>query len=322
MNQPEDRPPTGDQPAPSDDLPPQPRLPQEAGDPPSTPPIDLPRSFTSPPPPPPPPPPVPPRAADPAPPPPPAADPAPIPAAAPAYMPPPAPAAPPPPPAPAAAPPPPAPFTSSPVEAFDAPTAEARAASTSTSRPSADDDEDTDDELADYDELDDEPTSRWVSLLATIGTALVAIVSVQVIASVVEGLVLKQGQRVGDIPEDLFHRLGYPFGGLGATALVFLVVGVVLLAMPSVLDEYLSPSQDRVVGIALVVSIVMAIVVAIGSLLAVRANLHEYSAKGVAVPGYVRVQFTNFLLGALGAAALALFASVATMNERARERTG
>ncbi|MDQ2827079.1 MAG: hypothetical protein M3Y04_08995, partial [Actinomycetota bacterium] len=201
---------------------------------------------------------------------------------------------------------------------------EARAVSTSTatSRPSADDDDDTDDELADYDELDDEPTSRWVSLLATIGTALVAIVSVQVIASVVEGLVLKRGQRVGDIPEDLFHRLGYPFGGLGATALVFLVVGVVLLAMPSVLDEYLSPSQDRVVGVALVVAMVMAIVVAIGSLLAVRANLHEYSAKGVAVPGYVRVQFTNFLLGALGAAALALFASVATMNERSRERRG
>jgi hypothetical protein len=181
-----------------------------------------------------------------------------------------------------------------------------------------DDDLDVED---DYDDVEGEPTSRWVSLLATIGTALVAIVSVQVIASVVEGLVLKRGQRVGDIPEDLFHRLGYPFGGLGATALVFLVVGVVLLAMPSVLDEYLSPSQDRVVSFALIVAVVMAVIVAIGSLLAVRANLHEYSAKGVAVPGYVRVQFTNFLLGSLGAAALALFAAVATMNERGRERS-
>lgn len=170
------------------------------------------------------------------------------------------------------------------------------------------------------DDIDDGPSSRWASLMATVGTALVAIVSVQVIASVVEGLVLKRGQRVGDIPEDVFHRLGYPFGGLGATALVFLVVGVVLLAMPSVLDEYLSASQDKVVGYALATAIVMAVVVAIGSLLAVRANLHEYSAKGVAVPAYVRVQFTNFLLGALGAAALALYAAIATMNERGRER--
>jgi hypothetical protein len=38
------------------------------------------------------------------------------------------------------------------------------------------------------------------------------------------------------------------------------------------------------------------------------------------VPTYVRVQFTNFLLGSLGAAALALFGSIASMNERARDR--
>jgi hypothetical protein len=74
------------------------------------------------------------------------------------------------------------------------------------------------------------------------------------------------------------------------------------------------------VGIALISSIAMGVIIAIGSLLAVRANLHEYSAKNVPVPTYVRVQFTNFLLGSLGAAALALFGSIASMNERARDR--
>jgi len=64
----------------------------------------------------------------------------------------------------------------------------------------------------------------------------------------------------------------------------------------------------------------MGVLVALGSLLAVRANLHEYAAKGVPVPAYVRVQFTNFLLGSLGAAALALFGSITAMNERGRER--
>ncbi len=164
----------------------------------------------------------------------------------------------------------------------------------------------------------DERASRWASLLATMGTALIGIVTVQVLTSIVEGLTLKSRQRVG-IPDDLFHRIGYPFGGLGATALVFLVLGVVLVAMPSVLDELLSESQDRVVGVALIVATVMGVVIAIGSLLAVRANLHEYAAKNVPVPSYVRVQFTNFLLGSLGAAALALFGSVAAMNERKRE---
>jgi hypothetical protein len=174
----------------------------------------------------------------------------------------------------------------------------------------------------DYDDVyDDELGSRWVSLLATIGTALIGIVTVQVLTSLVEGLTLQSGQRV-QVPDDLFHRLGYPFGGLGATALVFLVLGVVLISMPAVLDELVSESQDRVIGIALVVAIVMGVVIAIGSLLAVRANLHEYAAKDVAVPSYVRVQFTNFLLGSLGAAALALFGAIASMNERSRERLG
>lgn len=177
-------------------------------------------------------------------------------------------------------------------------------------------DDDIDDE---FDEYLDAPASRWASLLATIGTALIGIVTVQVLASLVEGLTLKSGQRV-QVPDDLFHRIGYPFGGLGATALVFLVLGVVLVSMPSVLDELLSEAQDRVVGLALIVAIVMGVLIAIGSLLAVRANLHEYAAKNVAVPTYVRVQFTNFLLGSLGAAALALFGAIAAMNERSRER--
>jgi hypothetical protein len=192
---------------------------------------------------------------------------------------------------------------------------------TARTRPPVEEDDYDDDEYDDEydDDYEDEPVSRWVSLLATIGTALIGIVSVQVITSLVEGLTLKSGQRVG-IADDLFHRLGYPFGGLGATALVFLVLGVVLVAMPSVLDELLTQSQDRTVGIALIVAVVMGVLIAVGSLLAVRANLHEYAAKDVAVPSYVRVQFTNFLLGALGAAALTLFGAIAAMNERSRER--
>jgi hypothetical protein len=173
-------------------------------------------------------------------------------------------------------------------------------------------------EADDYDDYVEGPATRWVSLMATVGTALIGIVTVQVLASLVEGLTLKSGQRVG-VPDDLFHRLGYPFGGLGATALIFLVLGVVLMSMPGMLDELLSEAQDRVVGITLIVSMVMSVIIAVGSLLAVRANLHEYAAKNVAVPSYVRVQFTNFLLGSLGAAALSLFGAIAAMNERSRE---
>ena len=57
-------------------------------------------------------------------------------------------------------------------------------------------------------------------------------------------------------------------------------------------------------------------IVALGSVLAVRGSLHEYSAKNVAVPGYVRVQFTSFLLATLGAAALAVFGAITALGVR------
>jgi len=186
------------------------------------------------------------------------------------------------------------------------------------------DDYDEYDEYDDYDdEVDDgysEP-SRWVTLLTTIGMAMIGIVSVQVIASVIQGLTIRTGERLGQgLRDDLFHRLGYPFDNLGSTALLFLVVGVVLLALPSALDEYVAERQDRAVGLMLKLAIAIAVIVAIGSVLAVRATLHNYSANNVRVPTSVRIQFTTFLLGALGASALALYAAISALGQRARER--
>ena len=181
-----------------------------------------------------------------------------------------------------------------------------------TTESSAEDDlDDPDDDL---DEL-----SPWAGLAASIGAGLIAVVAVQVLLAIVEGLSLKSGQRVG-VPDDMLHRLGYPFGGLGTTALFFLVVGVIVVALPSLLDEELDYGKDRLVGAMLVVTAVLAVVIALGSVLAVRANLHEYAAKQIAIPAYARVQFASFLLGSLGAAALALFGSMAARGHRAADR--
>ncbi len=292
MNEPEDRPTPSDRPAPQGDPPDAPGQPQAAGGPPAEPLSSLGDPITLP--------------ASPAPPPPPAP-----PVERPAE-----------PeatwedvvdPAPSAAPEPPANEWPEPNRVRTAPPVATRTSPAAPAGPPPSEDEGYDDDF------EDAPASRWVSLLATLGTALIGIVTVQVLTSLAEGLTLKTGQRVG-VPDDLLHRLGYPFGGLGATALVFLVLGIVLVSMPAVLDELLSESQERLVGVALIVAVIMGVIIAIGSLLAVRANLHEYAAKNVPVPSYVRVQFTNFLLGSLGAAALALFGSIASINERGRER--
>ncbi len=181
------------------------------------------------------------------------------------------------------------------------------------------DDEFDDDYDYDYDG-DDVPPSRWVMLVSTVGLAIIGIITVQVLASVVQGLTIKSGERLQGVSDDVLHRLGYPFDSLGSTALLFLVVGIVLLSLPAILEEYLPDRQDRTVGIALRVAIAVAVVVAIGSVLAVRATLHLYSASGAAVPTGERVRFTTFLLGALGAAALALYAAIAALAQRSRDR--
>lgn len=174
----------------------------------------------------------------------------------------------------------------------------------------------------DYDYDDDYGApSRWATLVSTVGMAMIGIIAVQVLASVVQGLTIKTGERLGQgLRDDLFHRLGYPFDTLGSTALLFLVIGVVLLALPSALDEHVAERQDRAVGIMLKLAIVISVIVAIGSVLAVRATLNNYTANNVSVPTSVRIQFTTFLLGALGASALALYGAISALGQRARDR--
>ena len=131
----------------------------------------------------------------------------------------------------------------------------------------------------------------------------------------VEAFSLKANQRFG-VPDDLFHRIGYPFGSLGSTAMFFLLLAAVLLALPAILGEDLSDRQYAIGGAALKTAVVLGVIVALGSVLAVRGSLHEYSAKDVVVPGFVRVQFTSFLLATLASAALAVFGSLAALRLR------
>ena len=160
-----------------------------------------------------------------------------------------------------------------------------------------------------------------MALLTTLGLALVAVVAAQVIASIIEGLVIKAGKHEPrGIPTDLLHRLGFPFGNLGPIAMMLLVVALALICIPTVVDRENSPLLERLASVALVTIILLAVVVAAGSLLAVRYSLHEYTAQGQNPPQFIRVGFASFLLGTLGTAAVALFGSLAALNVRAHRR--
>jgi cytochrome bd-type quinol oxidase subunit 2 len=163
----------------------------------------------------------------------------------------------------------------------------------------------------------EEPPARWVGFVTSIGLALAIVVTAQVLAAIAEGFALKHTEPQG-IPSDVWHRLGYAFSNLGGTVLLFLVVAVVLVSLPVFMERRTSARQESTAAITLGLTVVMAIVIGVGSILAVRYNLHLYSASKRAVPSYVRIQLVFFLLGALGTGAIALFAGLTALGLRDR----
>ena len=175
---------------------------------------------------------------------------------------------------------------------------------------------DLDDDL-DLDLLDEAVPARWVNMATVLGASLIVVIALQLLFSLVEGFSYKAGEPE-DIATDLLHRLGFPFANLGTTALLFLVVGLVLLSLPAYFEEATTPSQDRLTRLAVGLACAVAVILALGSLLAVRANFHVYGERDVSVPGYVVVQYVTFLIGNLGTAVAAVYAAVQVMSLRER----
>jgi hypothetical protein len=155
----------------------------------------------------------------------------------------------------------------------------------------------------------------WASLSTTLGLALAVVVTAQVLAAISEGMALKGSQPQG-VPGDILHRLGYPFGSLGASSGLYLILAVVFVAVPPLARQPTTDRQDLIGAVTLGLTTVISGVLAIGSLLAVRYNLHLYSGARRATPAFVRIQLIAFLLGALGSSAIAFVASLTVMRLR------
>jgi hypothetical protein len=155
----------------------------------------------------------------------------------------------------------------------------------------------------------------WASLSTTLGLALAVVVTAQVLAAISEGMALKGSQPQG-VPGDVLHRLGYPFGSLGASSGLYLILAVVFVAIPPLARQRTSDRLDLMAAITLGLTTVISGVLAIGSILAVRYNLHLYSGARRATPAFVRIQLIAFLLGALGSSAIAFVGSLTAIRLR------
>jgi hypothetical protein len=162
-----------------------------------------------------------------------------------------------------------------------------------------------------------ERPARWVGFVTSIGLALAVVVTAQALAAIAEGFALKKTEPQG-IPGDTFHRLGYALSRLDAGTLLFLVVAVVLVSLPVFIGRRTSDRQETAAAVTLGLTVVMAVVIGVGGILAVRYNLHLYSASKRPVPSYVRIQLVLYLLGVLGTGAVALFAALTALGLRDR----
>ena len=88
------------------------------------------------------------------------------------------------------------------------------------------------------------------------------------------------------------------------------------VAIPPLARQRTSDRLDLMAAITLGLTTVISGVLAIGSILAVRYNLHLYSGARRGTPAFVRIQLIAFLLGALGSAAIAFVGSLTAMRLR------
>ncbi len=220
---------------------------------------------------------------------------------------------PPPPPSPTATPTPTAPR-------IDLPPRPTRAASRHVDK-DADDEEYEDYDLEEYIEVDefdefDLVPSRWSGLFVTAGAGIIGLITLQVLMTLLEGISQGTGERFA-VPDDLFHRLGYPFGSLGLATLFFLIGGVLLIVLPLAFGEGVSDGQYKVAVVTLRTAIILAVVIALGSVLAVRGTLHANTSKDL--PSYFLINLTSFLLCTLAATALTIFTAVTALKLRDEE---
>ncbi|MHB8671295.1 MAG: hypothetical protein ACYDAD_12210 [Acidimicrobiales bacterium] len=158
----------------------------------------------------------------------------------------------------------------------------------------------------------------WVGTVTMMGLGLVLTATAQLVVTVAQGLSLRARDTQG-VATDLFQRLGFAFGTTGPSVLVvFLLLGTVLVSLPRLLRTVSLVRHERMAGLTLGLSTVVAPLVAAGGILTVFYNLHSFTAAGQSAPAYFRLQLGGFLLGVLGPALVTFVAALNGMGLRAR----
>jgi hypothetical protein len=159
-----------------------------------------------------------------------------------------------------------------------------------------------------------EPTA-WAGWLNGTAWALTVLVALQLLGIVAQGLTLT-GQNVNRV-----HKIGFIFlRDLDAVPLgIMLIAAVVLVSLPVLARRAVTGRQERSAVRLLGVVGVLALLVALGALLAVPADLRIADVQNQDVTAVRRWFLTTFLIRNLGTALVAFAAAAAALRARASE---
>lgn len=152
----------------------------------------------------------------------------------------------------------------------------------------------------------------WVRWVTTAGLALVVITVIDTLSIVAQGLSL--GARIGAI-----YRIGFAFGtpfNKDALGWIGLLLAIILVNLPSFVGAATTPRQDRAAALTIALATAFAVVIAVGAVLGMSANVRLYHLVGRPLGSSVKRELAMFTFRHVAASALVLFAGLASLKTR------
>ena len=164
--------------------------------------------------------------------------------------------------------------------------------------------------------------SQWSGWLVTLGLALITLEALAMLLTIAQGLSLHR-TGAGSFNGDLLHRLGIAASrSLGVAQSLTVVVGVVLVSLPTAIGRPPSRRYEGRRTLALYGAIAVAVLIGIGTALGVRAELHLDRLQQQSTTPFRRWALATDVVGTLGVALVAFLGALAALPDRRGQANG
>jgi hypothetical protein len=159
------------------------------------------------------------------------------------------------------------------------------------------------------------PGERWVGIAFSSALGLAVVQAIVVIGVILEGLAVSSRGPQG-LQGDVFYRIGLAayIPNFTTTNGVLLILAVGLVLLPLAARTRIRQPQRSAAVFTLTTVAVLAAIVGIGSLLAVRAQFHRFDLFHQKIDNVSRRLLFTYLAGTLGTAAVAVAAALGAIG--------